>query len=90
MTKAIVPFAPTALYQTPLVDPKTGLTTWGWNQHFQAAAQQLAAPVSTAVPASSSAPAQVFQNSVPIASDGEFLYVATGPKTWKRIPLSSF
>lgn len=90
MSTQKIPFQPDAIYQTPMVDPKSGLVQWGWVQHFQNAAQLFAAPISTAAPASSAAPVKVNVNSVPIASDGEFLYVATGPNQWKRIPLSSF
>lgn len=83
-------FAPMALYTTPMLDKKTGILNWQWAQHFQLAAQQLAAPVSTTAPATSTSPVAVNKDSVPIASDGVYLYVATGPDTWKRIPLSSF
>lgn len=84
-------FSPTSLYQTPMVDLVTGMVTWSWVQNFQQAAKQLNAPVSTAAPANSTDPAPAFNtNGSPIASDGEYIYVATGPNKWRRVALSDF
>lgn len=85
-----VPFQPDDLYKTRIVDPQNGMVSWVWTQHFQQAAQQLAAPVSTAAPAASTDPVKVNVNGVPIASDGQYLYIAVGPNQWKRIPLTAF
>ena len=84
-------FSADGIYRTPLVDPKTGMITWAWTQNFQLAAQQLAAPVSTAVPASSMAPTpNITTTGMQLAADANYLYVSIGAGQWKRIPLSSF
>lgn len=74
------------LYKTPIVDPQTGLTTWVWTQAFQQAALQLQSPVSANVPADSAASAVAGQ----LATDGDYLYVAIGANTWKRVLLTNF
>lgn len=80
-------FASTALYQTPVIEGQPGSRfTWPWVQQFLQAAAELRAPAAGQVPASSSAPGQLGQ----IATDGTYLYVATGTNQWKRIALSSF
>lgn len=79
-------FKPTALYQTRMVDPKTGMVEWGWTQHFQRAAQQLDGPVGTQAPATSLDPTPAGA----LATDGTWLYCAVAPNQWKRILLVSF
>jgi len=62
------------------------LFSWPWMKWFQQVSVQLSQPVSGEVPATSSAPGEFGQ----IATDGTYLYVATGTNTWKRASLTGF
>lgn len=79
------------LYQTDILerDSKgkfTGKTSWVWMKQFQQAAAQLLSPVTKNFPVTSADTAALGQ----LATDGTYLYVATGVNQWKRIALSSF
>lgn len=80
-------FIAPGVYRTPAVDPKTGHLSWAFIQELQRAGAQLNAPANTVPPpVTSGASGQVGQ----IAFDADFLYVATGKNTWKRIALTAF
>jgi hypothetical protein len=81
-------FSSTSIYSTPIIQPNStsGQMTWAWVQQFQQLALQLKTPVSTQVPASSSANGEAGQ----IATDSNYVYVAVGTNQWKRAALSSF
>jgi len=85
MSKQPPAFSATSLYKTPILE--NGQMHWGWVKQFQIASTQLNAPVATTAAPTSSASAATFGQ---IATDGTYLYIATGNNQWKRIPLTSF
>jgi hypothetical protein len=74
------------LTRTPVL-ADDGTISWQWQKGLTSLTQAASAPAGTSnAPASSSA-AGAFGN---MATDGQFLYIATGPNKWKRIALTAF
>jgi hypothetical protein len=79
------------LYRTDMLERDqegklTGKVSTAWAKNFQQAALQMVSPVAGNPPPHSASPAVQGQ----LATDGVYLYIATGPNTWKRIPLAAF
>lgn len=71
---------------TPIVDPKTGVLTFGWQQHLALTGQQLKTPANQTAPSNSNDPGQFGQMALDAAGH---LYVYTGTK-WQRVALQDF
>jgi hypothetical protein len=63
-----------------------GTVTWQWLQGLNSLAAAASAPATSTVPATSSSPGNYGQ----MATDGTFLYIATGLNQWKRLALTEF
>lgn len=72
--------------ETPIVNPRTGILTFGWQQHLLLTAQQLKTPANQTPPIKSSDPGEFGQ--IALDPAGNF-YVHVGTK-WMRVKLLDF